>query len=128
MTDFKRNQINKYEQLRQYIKDTKSTLIKEDLLYDYEILDKDVILKKEKLYNYVIRDNQLTKINLYDSGTDSYFVKVSYKNTQDYWTQSNLILVQNIDGKDKHLRVKYLVIKILKELNIEFKIISVTYI
>jgi hypothetical protein len=128
MTEFKRNQINKYEQLRQYIKDTKSTLIKEDLLYDYEILDKDVILKKEKLYNYVIRDNQLTKINLYDSGTDSYFVKVSYKNTQDYWTQSNLILVQNIDGKDKHSRAEYLVMKILKELNVEFEIISVTYI
>jgi len=128
MTDFKRNQINKYEQLRQYIKDTKSTLIKEDLLYDYEILDKDVILKKEKLYNYIIRDNQLTKINLYDSGTDSYFVKISYKNTQDYWTQSNLILVQNIDGKDKHSRAEYLVMKILKELNVEFEIISVTYI
>jgi hypothetical protein len=128
MTDFKRNQINKYEQLRQYIKDTKSTLIKEDLLYDYEILDKDVILKKEKLYNYVIRDNQLTRINLYDSGTDSYFVKISYKNTQDYWTQSNLILVQNIDGKDKHSRAEYLVMKILKELNVEFEIISVTYI
>ncbi len=30
MTEFKRNQMVKYEQLRQYIKDTKSTLIKED--------------------------------------------------------------------------------------------------
>ncbi len=79
-------------------------------------------------HNYVIKDNQLTKINLYNSGTDSYLVKISYKNTQDYWTENNLILVQNIDGKDKHSRVKYLVTKILKELNIEFEIISVTYI
>jgi hypothetical protein len=128
MIEFKRNQIDKYEQLRQYIKDTKSTLIKKNFLYDYKILEKNILLKKEKLYNYVIKDNQLTKINLYDSGTDSYFVKVSYKNTQDYWTQSNLILVQNIDGKDKHSRAEYLVMKILKELNVEFKIINITYI
>ncbi len=119
---------DKYEQLRQYIRDNKSNIIKEYFLYDYEILENNKIIKKEILYNYIIKDNQLNEIiNLNDSGTDSYFVKIFYKNTEDYW-KLNEILVKNIDGKNKHLKAEYLVMEILKELNIEFKIINTTYI